>query len=142
MHAARRRQLDSTDTASAKIRRRRAVTRAKRARERFVRFEARVERDRRDRERCVRQLPRRALDPQSPCELDRRLTDHPAKHTVEVERREAGPSGQRVEGRGLIEMLGHMLDHSLHDLHIERPRLGFHTANAPAPRSTALDTPC
>jgi hypothetical protein len=65
MHAARRRQLYSTDAASAKIRRRLAVARAKGARER-----------------------------------------------------------------------------SLHDLHMERPRLGFHTANVRAPCSTMLDAAC
>ena len=61
---------------------------------------------------------------------------------MEMERREAGASGQRVEGQGLIEMLGHVLDHSLDDLHIEGPRLGFHTANVDAPRSTTLDAVC
>jgi hypothetical protein len=59
-----------------------------------------------------------------------------------MERREAGASGQRIESQGFIEMSSHVLDHSLHDLHIEGPRLGFHTANVRSPRSRALDATC
>ena len=87
VHATGGSQLDTMNATTTEFRRRLAVTLAKSAREGFVRFEPRVERDRGDRKRCVRQLPRRALDPQPPGKLDWRLADHAAKYTVEMERR-------------------------------------------------------
>src|SRR5262249_48196879 len=104
VHTAGRRDLDARVPALPEAGRRRAVAGTERAGERFMGLVARVERDLRDRARAGGELPRRALHPQPPDELERRLADHAAEDAMEMERREACAARQRLQVGRFVEV--------------------------------------
>jgi hypothetical protein len=61
---------------------------------------------------------------------------------MEMKRRQAGASRQRIESERLVEVAGDVLHHSLHHPHVKGSRLGFHGGNVFPSRSAALDAAC
>src|SRR5262245_5427882 len=105
---------------------RRAIADPERPRERLVCFVTRVERDFSDRAIGIAQPPGGALHAQPPDQLERRLAHHPAKHAMEMERREARAARERLEIERLVQVPGNVLDRALHRVRVERSRIRFH----------------
>ena len=73
--------------------------------------------------------PRGSLQPKSSCELERRLAYHPAKHAMEVKRRETSEACQRLQFERIVEVMGDVLDRGLDSSHVEGAGVGLHLSS-------------